>query len=77
VAANPQHHGRLAELNTAEAFAASLFVLGEPVRARRILEPFAGGPTFFELNAAAFTSYARADSADGILAAETGEPVPG
>ncbi|MCI4328062.1 MAG: DUF367 domain-containing protein [Thermoplasmata archaeon] len=76
VAANPQHHGRLAELNTAEAFAAALFVLGEPEKARRLLAPFAGGSTFFDLNAAAFVAYARADSAEGILRAERGEPSP-
>jgi pre-rRNA-processing protein TSR3 len=70
VAANPQHHGRLAELNTAEAFAAALFVLGEPGRARRLLDPFPGGGTFFDLNSAALDAYARAETADGIRAAE-------
>ncbi|MCI4325937.1 MAG: DUF367 domain-containing protein [Thermoplasmata archaeon] len=74
VAANPQHHGRLAELNTAEAFAAALFVLGEPARARRLLDPFSGGPTFFDLNAAALDSYARAETADGIRRAEGADP---
>jgi pre-rRNA-processing protein TSR3 len=71
LAANPQHHGRFAELNTAEALAASLFVLGETARARRILEPFAGGPSFFEVNAAPLAAYDHADGADGILAAES------
>jgi pre-rRNA-processing protein TSR3 len=71
VAANPQHHGRLAELNTVEALAASLFVLGEPARARRLLEPFAGGATFFELNAAPLAAYDHAEAASGILAAES------
>jgi pre-rRNA-processing protein TSR3 len=70
VAANPQHHGRFAELNTAEALAASLFVLGEATRARRLLAPFAGGETFFELNAAPLAAYVRAEAADAILAAE-------
>jgi pre-rRNA-processing protein TSR3 len=74
IAANPQHHGRLAELNTAEAFAASLYVLREEARSRRILEPFAGGRTFFELNAAALASYARAGTAEGIRAVESGAP---
>jgi pre-rRNA-processing protein TSR3 len=76
VAANPQHHGRLAELNTAEAFAASLYVLGEPDRARRLLDPFSGGPTFFDLNATALTAYARAGSAESIRRAESAEPEP-
>jgi pre-rRNA-processing protein TSR3 len=70
VAANPQHHGRLAELNTAEALAASLVVLGEPARARRLLEPFAGGASFFDINAAPLAAYAAANGADGVVAAE-------
>ncbi|MCI4357136.1 MAG: DUF367 domain-containing protein [Thermoplasmata archaeon] len=72
VAANPQHHGRLAELNTAEALAASLVVLGESARARRLLAPFAGGASFFDLNAAPLQSYANAAGAAGVLAAEAG-----
>jgi pre-rRNA-processing protein TSR3 len=71
VAANPQHHGRFAELNTAEALAASLFVLGEATRARRLLAPFAGGESFFSLNAAPLAAYDHAEAAEGILAAET------
>ncbi|HKV89766.1 MAG TPA: DUF367 domain-containing protein [Thermoplasmata archaeon] len=71
VAANPQHHGRLAELTTAEALAASLVVLGEPARARRLLAPFAGGPAFFELNSGRLTSYERASGPDEVLAAES------
>lgn len=70
VAANPQHHGRLAELNTAEAFAAALFVLGEGDRARRLLAPFAGGPAFFDLNRVALAAYASAESAEAIVRAE-------
>jgi pre-rRNA-processing protein TSR3 len=72
VAGNPQHFGRLAELNTAEALAASLVVLGEGPRARRILAPFPGGPTFFDLNAAALTHYERAEGPEAICAAERG-----
>ena len=74
VAANPQHHGRLGELNTAEALAASLVLLGERGRAGRLLGPFPGGPTFFDLNAAAFAAYARAPDAHAIIALETAPP---
>jgi pre-rRNA-processing protein TSR3 len=73
LAANPQHHGRLAELNTAEALAGSLLVLGEPDRARRILAGFAGGDAFFDLNAAALRAYAQAVDAEGIRAAESAQ----
>lgn len=70
VAGNPQHFGRLAELNTAEAFAAALWVLGEPERARSLLGPFAGGPGFFELNREPLERYASAADADAVRAAE-------
>lgn len=60
LAGNPQHYGRLGELNTAEAFAAAVFVLGEPGRARALLSGFAGGDAFFELNRAPLDSYAAA-----------------
>ena len=71
VAANPQHHGRLGELNTAEALAAALVLLGERGRAERVLETFPGGPTFFDLNAEAFAQYVRAIDGDAIVALET------
>jgi pre-rRNA-processing protein TSR3 len=57
-AANPQHFGRLGELNTAEAFAAALWVLGEPERARSLLGRFPGGAAFFEVNRSALARYA-------------------
>ncbi len=58
LATNPQHFGRLAELNTAEALAAALTVLGERSRAEEILSGFHGGPTFFETNAERLKRYA-------------------
>lgn len=70
LAGNPQHFGRLGELNTAEAFAASLWVLGEPARARRLLEGFAGGEAFFALNHDPLASYAAAQDAEEVRAAE-------
>lgn len=70
VATNPQHYGRLAELNTVEALAASLCVLGRPEEGRSILEGFAGGPAFFEVNRERLRRYARAPSADAVRAAE-------
>ena len=35
MAANPQHFGRVTELNTAEAFAAAAHILGFPERAEQ------------------------------------------
>ncbi len=70
VAANPQHFGRLAELNSAEALSAALFVLGEGEVARRLIEGFPGGTGFLPLNRERLEAYARADDADGVLRAE-------
>jgi pre-rRNA-processing protein TSR3 len=70
LAANPQHFGRVGELNTAEALAAALCVLGQGAEARRLLEGFAGGRAFFELNRERLERYARAASADELLREE-------
>jgi len=70
IAANPQHYGRLTELNTVEALSASLAVLGDPEGAARLLEGFRGGPAFLEVNRARLARYAAAPDHDGILAAE-------
>lgn len=69
-AGNPQHYGRLGELNTAEALAAGLFVLGYEGAARELVRDFRGGPAFFDLNAAALARYASAPSGDEVLGAE-------
>lgn len=70
LAGNPQHFGRLGELNTAEALAAALVVLGERDRARGLLAASPSGESFLSLNASLLESYATADSAGEILAAE-------
>jgi pre-rRNA-processing protein TSR3 len=70
IAANPQHYGRLGELNTVEALAATLTILGERDRARRMLEGFRGGPEFLELNAERLGAYAAQVDRAGVEAAE-------
>lgn len=70
LAANPQHFGRLAELNTAEALAAALWLLGERPRAEELIAPFPGGPGFFGLNAASFVAYGVAADAVAMRDAE-------
>ena len=72
VASNPQHYGRLGELNTAEALAAALVLLGEPEDAARLLEGFAGGPAFFELNRERLARYAGASSPEELVREERG-----
>ena len=66
VATNPQHFGRVGELNTVEALAAALWVLGRPEHADRLLDGFAGGPAFSEVNRDRLERYAAARSADEV-----------
>ncbi|EQD39056.1 protein containing DUF367, partial [mine drainage metagenome] len=58
VAANPQHYGRLAELNTVEALSAALYVLGHRAQAAALLEGFRGGGNFLEVNRSRLEAYA-------------------
>jgi pre-rRNA-processing protein TSR3 len=67
VAANPVNYGTPFQLNTAEAFAGALCILGERERAARLLEMFSWGHTFLELNAEPLRRYAAAaDSAEVV-----------
>ncbi len=69
----------MAELNTAEALAAALYVLGASEQAVQLLEGFAGGPAFFEVNRERLARYVEADRPAGVIAAEAalfGPPTP-
>jgi pre-rRNA-processing protein TSR3 len=70
LAGNPQHYGRVGELNTAEAFAGALDILGDRPGAERVLNTFAGGPGFLALNARLLEAYRSARSVDALRAAE-------
>jgi pre-rRNA-processing protein TSR3 len=71
LAGNPQHFGRLGELNTAEAFAAALMILGEPDRARAMVDRFPGGPGFLAVNREPFARYAACQSEADVRTAES------
>ena len=67
VAANPVSYGTPFRLNTVEAFAGALCVLGEREHAERILGKFRWGHTFLELNDEPLRRYADcADSAEVV-----------
>ena len=70
VAANPQHYGRLGELNSVEALGAALYLVGRPDEAATLLSEFAGGDAFLEINRGRFAVYARAPSPAGVRRAE-------
>lgn len=70
VAANPQHFGRIAELNTVEALSAALYVLGQRLEAARLLDGFRGGDGFLAINQERLDFYASRKTADAVRAAE-------
>jgi len=67
VAANPVNYGTPFRLNTVEAFAGALCILGFRPHAERLLGKFGWGHTFLELNEEPLRRYADcADSAEVI-----------
>lgn len=70
VAANPQHYGRVAQLTTAEAFSAALYVLGWIAEAEGVIDGFAGGPEFLAINRARLERYRVAAGPAEVVAAE-------
>ncbi|MGC2358698.1 MAG: DUF367 domain-containing protein [Thermoplasmata archaeon] len=70
VATNPQHYGRVAQLNTVEALAAALYLVGRPGEAGRLLEGFSGSAMFLNVNRDRLDAYAEEVDAEGVRAAE-------
>ncbi len=66
VATNPQHYGRVAQLNTVEALSAAVYILGRPLEARDLLAGFRGGDDFLEVNRERLERYRRAAAAEDI-----------
>ena len=70
VASNPVNFGRPFRLNTAEAFAGALCVLGEPERAEAVLSKFRWGHTFLELNDEPLRRYADCADSAAVVAVQ-------
>lgn len=71
VAANRVNYGRPFMLSTVEAFAAALWIVGEPDQAQGVLAKFSWGQQFLTLNAEPLAAYAAArDSADVVRVQE-------
>ncbi|MFC7227053.1 DUF367 family protein [Salinirubellus salinus] len=68
VAANPVNYGTPFQLNTVEAFAGALCILGEREQAETVLSKFRWGHTFLELNAEPLGRYAAADDSAEVVA---------
>jgi pre-rRNA-processing protein TSR3 len=72
LAGNPTNYSKLSKLSTAEALAASFFILGWRYMSENILDKFKWGHTFFELNSEILSDYANAVNATEIVELENG-----
>jgi len=67
VASNPINYGTPFQLNTVEAFAGALCILGYRQKAVEILDKFRWGHTFLELNKEPLRRYAECDDSSEII----------
>ena len=70
VAGNPVNHGRPFRLNTAEALAGALCILGERAPAERLLSKFRWGYTFLKLNEEPLARYADCEDSTDVVAVQ-------
>ncbi len=71
IAGNPVNFGKLTKLTTAEAIAATLYITGFQDEAKRVLEIFPWGHTFFELNQMLLDNYVTAKDSSAIVEMQT------
>ena len=71
IAANPTNFGKPQRLSSAEALAASLYILGEAAHAERIMGKFKWGPTFIEINRERLQAYASCETSGEVVAEQT------
>jgi len=67
VASNPVNWGRPMELNSAEAVAAALMILGEKEQARAFLQRFAWGEEYLRINGEMLSDYSEAKDSTDII----------
>jgi pre-rRNA-processing protein TSR3 len=68
VASNPVNYGTPFQLNTVEAFAGALCILGERDQAERVLSYFSWGETFLDLNEEPLRRYADCEDSTDVIA---------
>ena len=68
-AANAVNYGKPLQLSTAEALAASCYIMGEPEQAKRLMSKFMWGETFLILNANPLADYAAAKTSREVVTA--------
>lgn len=62
LAGNPVNYAKIGKLTTAEAFAASLYILGKKQQSSEVLSKFKWGHTFLELNQNLLDEYSKISS---------------
>ena len=67
LAANPVNWGKPSKMTTAEALAASLYLVGKEKQARSLLSPFRWGEQFFILNKEPLEAYRDAESSSELV----------
>jgi len=72
LAANPVNYGTPFRLNSVEAFAAALYILGQKEQAERILGKFSWGLGFLELNRAPLEEYSKAKNSAEVIEIQEG-----
>ena len=67
LAGNPVNFGRPFRLNSAEAFAAALYILGHKEQAEKLMSKFNWGHSFLELNHEPLEEYSRTKNSTEIV----------
>ena len=70
LAANPTNFGRPQRLSSAEALAASLYIMGEVEHAGSLMALFKWGPTFISINNERLKAYACASTSTEVVQAQ-------
>ena len=67
LAGNPVNYSKLGKLTTAEAISGALFILGLSDDAKKLLDKFKWGHTFYDLNKNLLEDYSKIDSEEQIM----------
>jgi len=70
LAANPTNFGKPQRLSSAEALAASLYIMGEKERAAELMNLFKWGPVFLDINRERLEAYASAANSTEVVQAQ-------
>ena len=70
LAANPTNFGKPQRLSSAEALAASLFIMGEKTHAAELMNLFKWGPVFLDINRDRLEEYAKAENSIDVVRAQ-------